>query len=162
MTDLAFTVFMAILQAVAAGALFANHPTAPFISRFLMFCFACGVAYSSVYLLIGCVDGHPDHFPTRSVPATIFLTLYAVANLYSTLRQWLPAKVWHRIRQLLALASCGHLRDIEARRGVDNGALRDGVSPDRTPAVAVPNALLQLKLAGFSVAGPHEGPEAFE
>lgn len=101
-----------------------NYPTAPFMVRFLMFCWSAALGYRAFDIIEGCVQGSPEAFPTSAIPATVILLLAQAAILYFTLRQWLPAKVWRRISQLLALARCGQLKVLETRREIDAAAVR--------------------------------------
>jgi hypothetical protein len=154
------TAIVVLWNQILLGPQAVNYPTISFIPRTLLFLFGASLAVRSVDIFSGILDHQPERFQFSALPATLFLFLSQAAILYGTLRQWLPARVWRRIRQLIALAACGKGRGFSAARKQSSQAVRQGVHVDMTKASVGQSALVELRLQGVRVVGPNEGPSA--
>lgn len=156
-----------------------NYPTSGPIKRMLMFWVCAALGFRGIEI-IDKADGWTTGgtaiqwsgwwFTTIETPIVYHEPLYAtggqiassllLAALFITFlvdhcRNWLPARTWGRIQQLLALARCRPSKGlVDARASASVGF---GAPPS---ADVVTPALIELHMQGVRVVGPNEGPEA--
>lgn len=136
-----------------------NYPTSGRWKRAIMFCFMCSLAYRGLEILTLAVAPEPTFAPPGQITSSVLLCALFVAFLVDHLRNWLPAKTWSRIQQLLSIARCRPARGVVNAR---TSAMVNSTGASCPSASVVGPALVELTMQGMRVVGPNEGPEVLQ
>lgn len=134
-----------------------NYPTSGRFKRLIMFWFMASLMYRGLEIIVTATGDTPVQSTTGQVVSSLLLCALFIAFLVDHLRNWLPAKTWDRIQQLLSIARCRPNRGLVAAR---TSAMVNSTGKPCPDADIVPIALAELTMQGFQVVGPNEGPEA--
>ncbi len=134
-----------------------NYPTSGRIKRTIMFIVSVAFAGRATEILTGAFGPDPVTMTPMQATAAFGLAGLFVAFLVDHLRNWLPAKTWARIQQLLAIARCRPSKELKAAR---TSAMTNSTGAPCPAADVVTPALVELTMQGFTAIGPGEGPEA--
>lgn len=135
-----------------------NYPTSGAVKRAMMFGFMVMLVGRGAEMIVTLYGPAPVYSTAFQAMSSFALCGLLITFLVDHLRNWLPAKTQANIQRLYATARCAPNRGLKAARASSNRSA--GAKPLGRAAMVGP-ALVEMKLAGASVAGPNEGPEAF-
>lgn len=134
-----------------------NYPTSGPIKRVLMFWVCAGLGYRGVEIIDKADGLTPIYATAGQVVTSILLASLFVTFLVDHCRNWLPARTWHRIQQLLTIARCRPSKGLVDAR---TSAMVNSTGEPCLSADVVTPALVELHMQGVRVVGPGEGPSA--
>lgn len=136
-----------------------NYPTSGRFKRLAMFWFAAALAYRGLEVIVRAQAPVPTFSSPGQLASSLLMCALFVTFLVDHLRNWLPAKTWARIQQLLAIARCRPARGVVDAR---TSAMVNSTGAPCPSAAVVGPALVELSMQGVRVVGPGEGPEVLQ
>ena len=133
-----------------------NFPTSGRFKRLAMFWFSAALAYRGLEVFYRSTQPDPIFVTPGQLVSSLLMVALFVTFLIDHLRNWLPAKTWSRIQQLLSIARCRPAKGVVAAR--TSAMVKSTGEPCPSAAVVGP-ALVELSMQGMRVIGPNEGPE---